>query len=121
VATMGESDRSTQLARAFALQRASRRGLDTIVMRVSDNTLYEQAMGYLVELGPEIAGPLSNHLKDPDPVVRERIAQVLGLVGGQAARTALEGTLRDPDVNVARAAERGLARIRILEQAGARP
>jgi HEAT repeat protein len=115
MATAGESDRSAQLARAFASQRASNRGLDTIVMRINDNVLFEQAMGYLVELGPAIAAPLSQHLKDPNAQVRERIAQALGLIGGNDAKAALEGTLRDPDVNVSRAAERGLARIRIVE------
>jgi HEAT repeat protein len=115
MATAGESDRSAQLARAFASQRASNRGLDTIVMRVNDDVLFEQAMGYLVELGPGVAAPLAMHLKDPNARVRERIAQVLGLIGGKDAQVALEGTLRDPDVNVARAAERGLARIRIIE------
>lgn len=116
IGTAGETDRSAQLARSMATQKATgQRGLDQLVMRLSDTTFHEQAMGYLVELGPGIAAPLSAHLKDPSPVVRERIAQVLGLVGGQAARTALEGTLRDPDVNVARAAERGLARIKIID------
>jgi HEAT repeat protein len=114
MATAGETDRSTQLARAFAMQRAQQHGLDVIVMRVNDDVLFEQAMTYLVELGPSIAGPLSDHLRDPNPIVRERLAQVLGLLGGPAARTALEGTLRDPDVNVARAAERGLARINLM-------
>ena len=53
-------------------------------------------------------------MRDPNPIVRERIAQALALIGGPAAREALETTKRDPDVNVARAAERGLARIRII-------
>ncbi len=87
MATAGESDSSAQLARAFASQRASNRGLDTIVMRVNDDVLYEQAMGYLVELGPGIAAPLSQHLKDPNARVRERIAQVLGLIGGKDAQS----------------------------------
>jgi HEAT repeat protein len=115
IATAGETDRSAQLARAFALERAARRGLDSIVMRLDDDNLAEQAMGYLVELGPGIAAPLSAHLKDPNRRVRERIALALGLIGGSDARTALEGTLGDPDVSVARAAERSLARIRLIE------
>jgi HEAT repeat protein len=119
IATAGEGDRSAQLARAFAIQRATQHGLDVIVARINDDLLFEQAMTYLVELGPSIAGPLGEHLRDPNAIVRERIAQVLGLIGGPAARTALEATLRDPDVNVARAAERGIARIRIIEASNA--
>ena len=70
-----------------------------------------------MELGPGGAAQLARHVKDPNARVRERIAQVLGLIGGKDAQIALEGTLRDPDVNVSRAAERGLARIRIIEAA----
>jgi HEAT repeat protein len=114
VATAGESDNSTQLARAFALETAGKRGLDLLVSRLGDDILHDQAMGYLVELGPRIVTPLSLHLKDPNARVRERIAQAMGLIGDNAATPALEGTLRDPDVGVARAAERALARIRII-------
>lgn len=117
VATAGENDRSAQLARAFALEKGAGRGLDSIVMRLNDNTLNEQASGYLVELGPAVVPALSAQLRDPNPIVRERIAQAMGLIGGEAARNALETTKRDPDVNVARAAERGLARIRIISSA----
>jgi HEAT repeat protein len=114
IATAGENDNSAQLARAFALEKSTGRGLDTLVMRLSDSVLNEQASGYIVELGPGIVPALIPHLKDPDPRVRERIAQAMGLIGGTAARDALETTKRDPDVNVARAAERALARIRII-------
>lgn len=114
IATAGETDNSAQLARAFALEKSTGRGLDMLVMRLSDSTLSDQASGYLVELGPGIIPALSAHLKDPDPRVRERIAQTMGLIGGVAARDALETSKRDPDVNVARAAERALARIRII-------
>ena len=71
-------------------------------------------MSYLVELGPKVVAPLSEHLKDPNPRVRERIAQTLGLIGDNTAAPALENTQRDPDTTVARAAERALARIRLI-------
>jgi HEAT repeat protein len=114
ISTAGESDNSAQLARAFATETAGKRGLDLLVSRLSDDLLFEQSMGYIVELGPRVIAPLAEHLKDPNPRVRERIAQTLGLIGDNTAAPALEGTLRDPDINVARAAERALARIRII-------
>jgi HEAT repeat protein len=114
VGTAGESDESAQLARAFAMEMAGKRGADLLITRLGSDLLHEQAMGYLVELGPRVIPPLSQNLKDPNARVRERIAQTMGLIGDAGARTALEGTLRDPDVAVARAAERALARIRII-------
>jgi HEAT repeat protein len=110
----GETDPSAQLARAFASEAAGKPGIDLLVRGLSDELLHEQAMGYLVELGPRIVTPLGAHLKDPNARVRERIVETLGLIGDNAAASALEVTLRDPDVNVARAAERALARIRII-------
>ena len=113
-ATAGESiGRRSSRARSRRGARRSRARHDRHARE--RRMLFEQAMGYLVELGQGIAAPLSMHLKDPNARVRERIAQVLGLIGGKDAQVALEGTLRDPDVNVSRAAERGLARIRIIE------
>jgi HEAT repeat protein len=114
ISTAGENDNSAQLARAFALEASNKRGLDLLVSKLSDDILFEQAMGYLVELGPRVVNPLGVHLKDPNARVRERIAQTMGLIGDSIAAPALESTLRDPDVNVARAAERALARIRII-------
>jgi HEAT repeat protein len=117
IGTAGESDNSAQLARAFALEMAGKRGLDLLVTRLADDMLHEQAMGYLVELGPRIVPALGPSLKDPNARVRERIVQTLGLIGDDGAKAALESTLRDPDVNVARAAERALARIRVIAAA----
>jgi len=98
------------------METAGKRGLDLLVSRLGDDLLHDQAMAYLVELGPRTIPALTEHLKDPNPRVRERIAQALGLIGDKTASPALEGTLRDPDVNVARAAERALARIRIITE-----
>ncbi len=114
IGTAGENDDSAQLARAFAMEMAGKRGADLLISRLGSDLLHEQAMGYLVELGPRVIPPLTQNLKDPNARVRERIAQTMGLIGDDAARAALEATLRDPDVNVARAAERALARIRII-------
>jgi hypothetical protein len=40
----------------------------------------------------------------------------LGLIGGEQALAALEPVRRDPDTDVARAAERAIARIRLAQR-----
>lgn len=102
-----------QLARAFAMQAANLPGLDALVAALASSDTQAQAMGYLVELGPPIAVPLAASLTNPNPQVREGVAMTLGLIGGEPAVNALEPVRRDSDTNVARAAERAIARIRI--------
>jgi HEAT repeat protein len=110
-----ERDEPVLVARAFALQVAGRPALDQIVAAVGDADTEAQAMSYLVELGRPIAAQLGRHLRDPEPRVRARVAMTLGLIGGEEAIAALEPATRDPDTEVARAAERAIARARILD------
>jgi HEAT repeat protein len=107
-----ESSKPTALALAFALHRGGRPGLDRLVSGLIDRAVEAQAMSYLVELGPGVGAALGVRLQDPDPEVRERLAMVLGMLGGPDALAALERATRDPEVSVQRAAERGIARIR---------
>jgi HEAT repeat protein len=72
-----------------------------------------QAMSYLVELGQPVAARLAGGLANGNARIRERVAMTLGLIGGEQALSALEPARRDPDMNVARASERAIARIRI--------
>lgn len=108
-----EGSKAAALALAFALQRGGRPGLDRLVAGLGDRALEAQAMSYLVELGPSVAAPLGVRLQDPDPVIRERLAMVLGMLGGPDALAALERAAQDADISVQRAAERGIARIRL--------
>jgi HEAT repeat protein len=116
-ATAGERHASVRLARAFALERADAAGLGDLVRGLDSAREADLAMAYIVEVGRPAVPGLSTLLKSPEARVRERIAQLLGLIGGDAARTALEPTTKDPDPEVARAAERGLARIRLYDAA----
>jgi HEAT repeat protein len=102
-----------QLARAFAMQAAGRPGLDALVAALATPATQAQAMGYLVELGPPVADPLAASLTNPNPQIRQGVAMTLGLIGGEPAVSALEPVRRDADTEVARAAERAIARIRI--------
>ncbi|HEY8551018.1 MAG TPA: HEAT repeat domain-containing protein [Vicinamibacterales bacterium] len=114
--TADERDRAVRLARAFAISRDEGRGVPELALALASEREAEQAMSYLVELGRPIVPALATHLSNPDAGVRSRIAQVLGLIGGEEARTALEPTLRDQAPAVARAAEQAIARMRMLHQ-----
>jgi HEAT repeat protein len=111
--TADERNRTVQLARAFALERAGRPGLEDLVRGLHDDDHSYQCMGYLVELGQAVVPRLIGGLKSPDPRIRQRLVQVIGFVGGPEARQTLEPTTRDPDPDVARAADWAMARTRL--------
>lgn len=112
-ALASERQVQVQVARAFAMEAAGQGGLDLLVGALSSDETEAQAMSYLVELGQPIAGRLAASLAHREPRVRERVAMSLGLIGGAEALSALEPARRDPETNVARAAERAIARIRL--------
>ena len=107
-----DRDRAVALAVAYALQSAGRPSLDRLVTALGDPKLQSQAMLYLTELGRPVARALGGYLQSPDPVVRQAVAMVLGVIGGDDALAALERAKADPDTEVARAAERAIARVR---------
>jgi len=112
-ALASERQIQVQVARAFAMEAAGQGGLDLLVGALGSDDTEAQAMSYLVELGQPTAGRLAASLAHREPRVRERVAMSLGLIGGAEALSALEPARRDPDTNVARAAERAIARIRL--------
>jgi HEAT repeat protein len=114
VALAGERHATVRLTRAFATERSGGAGIGELVSGL-DTRDSDLAMAYIVELGQPAVPGLATLLKSPEARVRERIAQILGLIGGSAAKVALEPTTKDPDVYVARAAERALARIRLYD------
>lgn len=115
VATALSDEKKTEvrLARAFAAEAAGQQGLDALVDALASEKTEAQAMAYLVELGTPIAPRLGPSLRHPDARIRERVAMTLGMIGGDQVVAALEPLRRDADTNVARAAERAIARIRI--------
>jgi HEAT repeat protein len=115
VATALSDEKKTEvrLARAFAAEAAGQQGLDALVDALASEKTEAQAMAYLVELGTPIAPRLGPSLQHPDARIRERVAMTLGMIGGDQVVAALEPLRRDADTNVARAAERAIARIRI--------
>jgi HEAT repeat protein len=72
----------------------------------------EQAKRYLVEIAPRRTATFGHQLLDSDPQIRVDVIDALGLAGDAAAITALEPLTMDQDPQVARAAERAVARLR---------
>jgi HEAT repeat protein len=106
-----------QVAAAFAAAVAGRPTVPTIVRGLARPHTAKLAMGYLAELGPRVVGAIEPALRDPDPRLRERAAQTLGLIGGEESVEVLQRAGSDPDVAVARAIERAVARARLQHPA----
>lgn len=109
----GDRDQSVALAFAYALQSVGRPALDRLVGALGERRTQAQAMLYLTELGRPVARALGGYLQVPDPAQRQAVAMVLGLIGGDEALSALDRVKNDPDTEVARAAERAIARARM--------
>jgi len=67
---------------------------------------------YLIELGPSIERELLPRLQEPDEMIRARVAEVLGAIGGDASLAALQA-LQDGDRGVTQAAQRAVERIKL--------
>jgi HEAT repeat protein len=106
------------LAGAFAAvvgSGESSGGVTTLVSALDNGVHHEQAMAYLVELGPRAVAGLDQALASTDPATRERATLVLGFIGGNDALVLLERARGDKDLRVVRAAERAIARLRKAE------
>ena len=111
----GDKERDVLLAGAFASVMAGPKGssgVGFLVQALDNGTYHEQAMAYLVELGPRAVPGLDQALASQDPATRERTTLVLGFIGGDEALVLLERARGDSDLRVVRAAERAIARLR---------
>jgi HEAT repeat protein len=111
----GDKERDVLLAGAFASVMAGPQGssgVGFLVQALDNGTYHEQAMAYLVELGPRAVPGLDQALASPDAATRERVTLVLGFIGGDEALVLLERARGDSDLRVVRAAERAIARLR---------
>jgi HEAT repeat protein len=107
---------TTRAAMAFALQKLGRNYVSRLADFLSVGELSLQVQGYLIELGADIERDLLPRLQEPDDVVCARVAQVLGVIGGEPSLVALEGLKgRDKDKAVASAAERAVERIKLRQ------
>jgi HEAT repeat protein len=100
-AAMGtEKDPRVLTAMAFALASAGRDGVNRVLDELADRGRSDDALAYLVELGPSHVAAVSARLRDSNPFVRGQAATALGFIGGPDALAALKNASgeSDPDV-----------------------
>jgi HEAT repeat protein len=111
-----ESD-GVRAAMTYALHR---HGYVNYAARMLDFLYYDeparQVQGYIMELGPAIVPAASPRLKDPDPGVRARLAEVLGAVGDQSTIAILEPLKHDSEREVVSAATHAIERIKMSQK-----
>jgi HEAT repeat protein len=113
-ALANEKDKRVQAAMAFALTLAGRPALERIVAALADRDTADQALEYLVELGPKHVKEIAASLQDQNPIVREQIAIALGFIGGQEAAAALNAAASDGNADVQSAVSVAQLRLRQL-------
>lgn len=110
-ATTDDSE-MVRMAMAFALAKLGRNYVTRIVDTMDSAKMLPQAQEYLIELGPSIDKDLYPRLQESEPTIRSSVAEVLGVIGGEAALPALQPVTQDRDPEVAAAAKRAIARIK---------
>ena len=106
-----ESD-MVRAAIAFALEKLGRPYVARLIDMLNSSKMAPQVQGYLLELGRSVIPSLVPRLREPDPEVRARVAEVLGLFGGDPALTALQPLTEDRDRDVVEAATQAIERIK---------
>ena len=107
-----ERDPGVSLAGAFALVMLANAPTDRVADSLSKPKRRAQAKQYLIELAPGRTAMFAHQLLDSDPQIRLDMVDALGLAGDPAAIAAVEPLVQDRDPQVARAAERAVARLR---------
>ena len=107
------ADRSDAVALAgvFASARLANARIDRIADALIRGGLRAQARQYLMELLPGRVAQVTSQVQDPDARLRLEIVELLGVSGDARALPLVEPLLRDREPQVARAAERAVARL----------
>ncbi|OLC49056.1 MAG: hypothetical protein AUH43_08205 [Acidobacteria bacterium 13_1_40CM_65_14] len=108
----GERNDSVLLAGAFASAMLANTPIDAITEALARPKLRDRAKQYLVEMAAGRPAILTRQAQDPDARIRADVADVLGLAGDPAALPLAESLQKDNDPQVARAAERAVARLK---------
>ena len=114
-ASSGQRNDNLLLTGSFAsvmLSGAPADLLGPIVEALARPKLRDQARGYLVDAALGHTQAFARHLRNPDARLRADLIDALGLRGDSAAVALVEPLAADPDVQVAHAVERALARLR---------
>jgi HEAT repeat protein len=109
-----DADRNDAVALAgvYAAARLANQPIDRIADALTKARLRTQARQYLMELLPGRVSAVTSHAQDPDARLRLEIVELLGVSGDVAALPLVEPALHDREPQVARAAERAVARLR---------
>jgi HEAT repeat protein len=107
-----EHDRGVSLAGAFAAVLLGNGSVDPVADALVRANLREQAKRYVIEIAPGRTALFTHQLLDSDPQIRLDVVDALGLAGDPAAIAAVEPLTSDKDPDVARAAERAVARLK---------
>ena len=111
-ATGGERNDVVLLAGAFASVLLGNSPIDAIAEALAKPKLRDQARQYLVEIAAGRPTILGRQAQDPDGRLRADVADILGLTYDAAALPLAQSLQKDTDPQVARAAERAVARLR---------
>ena len=106
-----ERNEGLVLAGSFASARLADGTLDPIVVALAKPRLRDRARWYLIEIAAARAQALARYLQDPDPTVRAELVNALGLSDDVRALALVQPMASDPDIQVARAVDRALARL----------
>jgi len=107
-----DKNEAVALAGLYASARLANERIDQIADALTKSRLRLQARQYLLELLPGRAASVTSQLQDPDPRLRQDVVELLGVSGDSAALPLVEPLLKDREPQVARAAERAVARLR---------
>jgi HEAT repeat protein len=107
-----EREQSVTLAGAFALVMLGNGATDRVADWLERPKQREQAKRYLIEIAPGRTSSFAHQLLDGDPQIRLDMVDALGLAGDPAAIAVVEPLTQDKDPQVARAAERAVARLK---------
>jgi HEAT repeat protein len=110
----------SDIVRAAMTYALHRQGYGNYLARMVDYLYYDepsrQVQGYLMEIGGSVVPGVLPRLKDPDPGVRERLAEVLGAIGDQTTAAELAPLKQDSDRDVATAATHAIERIKMTQK-----
>jgi HEAT repeat protein len=110
------SDKSetVRLGAAYASQKlGSPSRPDQLIAALGNPVLRGLAQMYLIDVSTAASSALVESLRDPNPVMRAMVADILGFSSDDDVVPALEAARKDADAGASRAAERALARIRL--------
>ena len=107
-----EREAGVTLAGAFALVLLDNGSTDQVADALGRPRLREQAKRYVTEIAPGRTGSFAHQLLDTDEQIRLDMVDALGQAGDPAAIAVIQPLTEDRDPQVARAAERAMARLK---------